>query len=118
MKRHAAEWVRANLDAVTQQAVTDLILQHVNTSGEIDQVVETREEYRHYQYHFDFRILILGKRILRRDGSTRRENGTDGYYCEHSRRVKTTMPEHMATADQRFPQVCRMRQDRSSARGY
>ena len=62
-KRLAAEWVRANLEAFTQQAVNDLILEHIEASGEIDQVAETREEYRHYEYHYDFRIRILDRKI-------------------------------------------------------
>ena len=62
-KRYAGEWVRANLETFTQEAVNDLILQHIKASGEVDQVTETREEYRHEKCHFDFRIPILERRV-------------------------------------------------------
>ena len=62
-KRLAAEWARRNLEGITQQAVNELILRHIASNGRIDQVVETREEYRHHAYHYDFRIPIL-ERII------------------------------------------------------
>ena len=59
----AAEWVRKNLDGCSTQAIDCLILKHIASGGEISQVQETREGYRHLQYHYDFRIEIDGKRI-------------------------------------------------------
>jgi hypothetical protein len=38
--------------------------QHVAGGGEIDQVAETREDYRNrYPYHYDFRLPIAGRLI-------------------------------------------------------
>ncbi len=62
-KQLAAEWVRRNLESVTQQAVNELILQHIASSGRIDQVKETREEYLHFEFHYDFRIPVLDRTV-------------------------------------------------------
>jgi hypothetical protein len=63
-KRVPAEWVRKNLDGLTQEAINCLILQHIQDGQEIDQVIETREGYRErYQYHYDFRIIVSGKLV-------------------------------------------------------
>ncbi len=59
-----SEWLRKNLENLSQKAIGQLMWQHVADGGEIDQVVETREEYRvHHQYHYDFRIPIAGRLI-------------------------------------------------------
>lgn len=63
-KRHAAEWVRKNLDGCNTLTVDSLIYDHLVHCGEIDEVKETREEYRHlYKCHYDFRISILASLI-------------------------------------------------------
>jgi hypothetical protein len=60
----ASEWVRKNLDGCTPKGVGRLMYEYVNSGGEIDQVVETREDYRNrYPYHYDFRIPIAGRLI-------------------------------------------------------
>lgn len=62
-KRVPAEWVRKNLDNVTPEAINNLLLEHIAHGKEINQVEETREEYRHHQYHYDFIICVCGRRI-------------------------------------------------------
>jgi hypothetical protein len=62
-KQLAAEWVRRNLEYVTQQAINERILQHIVSNGRIDQVNETREEYLHFEFHYDVRIPILDRTI-------------------------------------------------------
>jgi hypothetical protein len=63
-KRVPAEWVRKNLDGLTQEAINCLMQKHIEDGLEIDQVVETREAYRdRYQFHYDFRIVISGRLI-------------------------------------------------------
>jgi hypothetical protein len=63
-KRLPAEWMRKNLEGFTQKDVGRMMHEHVAVGGEIDQVKETREEYRHlHQYHYDFRIPIAGRLI-------------------------------------------------------
>lgn len=57
----ALEWLRRNFSGITQQAVNCLILDHINSGGEIDQVVETREDYLHCGYHYDFLLRIRNR---------------------------------------------------------
>lgn len=57
-------WLRKNLENLSQKAIGQRMWQHLADGGEIDQVVETREDYRvRYQYHYDFRIPIAGRLI-------------------------------------------------------
>ncbi len=63
-KQVPAQWLRKNLDGWSQKAVGQLMYEHVAHGGEIDQVAETREDYRHlYPFHYDFRIPIAGRLI-------------------------------------------------------
>lgn len=58
----ASEWLRRNLENLSQKAIGQLMWEHVANGGEIDQVVETREGYRdRHQYHYDFRISVVGR---------------------------------------------------------
>lgn len=59
----AQEWVRTELPNVTLKALTELMHQHVDSGGEIDQVRETRDQWRHFQFHYDLRLIIAGRRI-------------------------------------------------------
>lgn len=59
----AAEWVYKNLTNVTTAAINVLLLEHIDVGGEINQVEETREEYRHHKYHYDFIICVHRRRI-------------------------------------------------------
>ena len=56
------EWVRKNLGC-TQRAIDDLLYEHIDSGGEIDQVVEDRDGYRHHGYHYDFRICVSERRV-------------------------------------------------------
>jgi hypothetical protein len=62
-KRLAADWMRKNLENLSQQALNELILDHISSGGQVDQVEETREEYLHCQHHYDFRMPILGRAV-------------------------------------------------------
>ena len=63
-KRLPAEWLRKNLDGYTRKAISRLMCDHVVNGGAIDQVTETREDYRNlYPYHYDFRIPIAGRLV-------------------------------------------------------
>jgi hypothetical protein len=59
----AAEWVRKNLPGVTQRAIENLLLAHVNAGKKINEVIEKREEWLHDCYHYDFIISVNGKQI-------------------------------------------------------
>ncbi|GAG47910.1 unnamed protein product, partial [marine sediment metagenome] len=41
----------------------ELLLEHVRGGGEINQVSETREEWKHCRYHYDFIISVDDRRI-------------------------------------------------------
>jgi hypothetical protein len=57
-------WVRKNLEGYTARLVNGLLFGHIAGGGTIDQVEETREDYRHlHKYHYDFRILVLDKLV-------------------------------------------------------
>jgi hypothetical protein len=63
-KRVPAEWLRRNLANLSQRAIGQMMWEHVHNGGVIDQVVETREEYRdRYPHHYDFRIRIAGRLV-------------------------------------------------------
>ncbi len=62
-KQVPAEWIRKELEGVTTKAINELLLEHVRGGGEIKQVSETREGWKHYQYHYDFIITVDDKRI-------------------------------------------------------
>jgi hypothetical protein len=63
-KRSAAEWVLGNLDGHTPRSVARLLHEHVASGGEVDQVRERRHEYAsRYEFHYDFRIDIDGRRV-------------------------------------------------------
>jgi len=63
-KRLPTEWVLKNTEGLSTKAVGRLMYEHVVDGGEIDQVVETREDYRNlYPHHYDFRIPIAGRLI-------------------------------------------------------
>lgn len=57
------EWVERNLAGFTTRAVGELMYQHVKAGGTIDQVRERREEYSEFEYHYDLRFEIEGRRI-------------------------------------------------------
>ena len=59
----AARWVRSELEGLTTSAVVELMHDHVMSGGTIDQVPETRPEWRHHEYHYDLRMDIGGRRV-------------------------------------------------------
>ena len=63
-KPRPRDWLRENLGNFTQRVVGRLMYEHVLAGGEIDQVQETREEYRDSDpFHYDFRLPIGGRLI-------------------------------------------------------
>jgi hypothetical protein len=63
-KKLPAEWIRKNLNGYSQEAINCLIEEHMAIGRAIDQVPESREDYRdRFQYHYDFRIAISGRLI-------------------------------------------------------
>lgn len=62
-KEIAREWVERNLAGLTTQAVGELMYTHVKAGGTIDQVHERRVEYSEFEYHYDLRFEIEGRRV-------------------------------------------------------
>jgi hypothetical protein len=59
----AQNWVRRELGGYTVRAVAQRMREYVNGGGEIDHVLETRPEWRHYSHHFDLRFELGGRRL-------------------------------------------------------
>jgi hypothetical protein len=62
-KRGALERVSRHLPNVAAELIHQLMIEHVREGGKIDQVVETREEYEWWKFHYDLRLPISGQRI-------------------------------------------------------
>ncbi len=60
----ASEWLVKNLEGSSQLDFARLMYEHVSNGNEIDQVVETRDPWRHsHDFHYDFRFSIDGQKI-------------------------------------------------------
>ena len=60
----AMAWLRRNLDGHTSMSVATLMNEHVESGGEIDRVIERREDHRdRHEFHFDFRLQIDDQRV-------------------------------------------------------
>lgn len=57
----ARDWILANLDGIKPRWVAELMWQHVQAGGEIDQVPERRPEWSDYDYHYDLRLRIADR---------------------------------------------------------
>jgi hypothetical protein len=54
----AREWLEKNLEGFTTRSIAEDMYRHFAAGGEIDQVIETREEWSGNRFHYDFRIAI------------------------------------------------------------
>lgn len=55
----AAQWVLENLPGMTLRGLAKLMHEHVKRGGEIDEVRETREEWRDiWDFHYDLRLRV------------------------------------------------------------
>ncbi|HYV38187.1 MAG TPA: hypothetical protein VE988_21050 [Gemmataceae bacterium] len=64
-ERDAEHGLRRHLPRIMQQDFQEMLFNFVtNEGGEIDQVAETREEWRdHWSHHFDLRPIVDGVKI-------------------------------------------------------
>ena len=53
-------WLLRNMPALSEKKLAQLMWDHLQSGGEIDQVVERRPEWTIYDYHYDFRLEIAG----------------------------------------------------------
>jgi hypothetical protein len=56
-------WLRTNLPNVNARQVHQLMIAHVASGGEIDQVEERRPEYVAWKFHYDLRLPISGRKL-------------------------------------------------------
>jgi len=56
-------WVSAELDGMTAKYFVELMQDFVRRGGEIDQVIETREDYVYYRFHYDLRMPVSGRSL-------------------------------------------------------
>jgi len=60
--KDAAEWLRRELPSWTQQRFAAALDDFVRRGGEIDQVVETRDNWSgKFAYHYDLRLFVKGR---------------------------------------------------------
>jgi hypothetical protein len=63
-KERAWAWLTAAFPGLTQRQFAQLLHRHIKDGGEIDEQVETREEWRKlHEFHHDLRILFKGRRV-------------------------------------------------------
>lgn len=60
--RRVEEWIRNDL-ALSADDVRRSMHDHVIAGGAIDEQIEKRPEYVSYQFHYDLRITIGGRRV-------------------------------------------------------
>ena len=60
----AYRWISRELDGIGLTELGRLMQEYVASGGEIDEVPETRPEWRgHYEFHYDLRFTIDGKPV-------------------------------------------------------
>jgi hypothetical protein len=63
-KEIVLDWIAENLPGLRLRDIAKLMHDHVvQAGGTIDQVRERRPEYNDRDYHYDFRLMIAGRRI-------------------------------------------------------
>jgi hypothetical protein len=61
--RYVEEWLVNELPQYTWREICRELHEYVTIGGQIDEQVETRLDYAHYEFHYDLRVLIGGRRI-------------------------------------------------------
>ena len=62
-KKGALERLAEHLPNVSTKLIHQLMRSHVAEGGKIDQVEETRAEYKFWRFHYDLRLPVSGQRI-------------------------------------------------------
>jgi hypothetical protein len=62
-KKRPQQWLRSELAEYSLREICRFLHAHVESGGKIDAQVEKRPEYTHYEFHYDLRVLIGGRRI-------------------------------------------------------
>lgn len=56
-------WLNENLPNVSARLLHELMIAHVESGGEIDQVQERRPEYVAWRFHYDLRLPVSGTKL-------------------------------------------------------
>lgn len=59
----ARNWVGQHLEQVSLRDIAQILHEHVENGGAIDQVHERRPEWSDREFHYDFRVSISGRLI-------------------------------------------------------
>lgn len=60
----AEKWIRAQLPGYSLKALAEMLFQHVEAGGKVDEQPEKRPEWSdRYEFHHDIRITISGRLI-------------------------------------------------------
>lgn len=59
----ALNWIANHLGGLRLKDVARAMHDHVLTGGGIDQVRETRPEWNHWPFHYDFRLSLAGREV-------------------------------------------------------
>lgn len=62
-KERVQGWLRDELKVYVLREIRCAMFEHVEHGGEIDEQVERRPEYAHYEFHYDLRVKFGGRRI-------------------------------------------------------
>jgi hypothetical protein len=62
-KKRAEEWLVRELAELSLRAIRGALHDYVEHGGVIDEQVEQRPEYTHYEFHYDLRVTIGDRRI-------------------------------------------------------
>jgi hypothetical protein len=60
-KDGALQWAGINLDKFSLKSLAQLMYEHVQAGGTIEQVRETRPEWDDWPFHYDFRLPWFGR---------------------------------------------------------
>jgi hypothetical protein len=60
-KAIARQWVEQNLEGWTTRAIGEEMFNFLEGGGEVDQTPETRPEWSHERFHYDFSMEIGGR---------------------------------------------------------
>jgi hypothetical protein len=62
-KKPALLWLQQEMGEYTADAIGELLHEFVEGGGKIDEQVERRPEYTHWQFHYDLRLQIGNRRL-------------------------------------------------------
>jgi hypothetical protein len=62
-KEEALQWAGKNLEQFSLKTLAQLMHEHVQAGGTIDQVRETRPEWDDWPFHYDFRLPCAGRQL-------------------------------------------------------